>query len=258
MLPVAHSPTPSRVRIGRLLERGRKERAGGVRLVVRHEHVAALVVARETPIQLARGVELLLQPQGQSHQEELEAARRVGDVGLEDAVELEERLVVEGDQVELAGGDPAFLQAVVDGVLREVEVVLLAREALFLGGRDDAPVLDEAGGAVVVESGDSENVHLFRALPCSACRSRNTVRPAAPAPLVGTTARPPARKSLSSGLRSPPRAAPLHPGREEPSAARRAFSLAKSLQPPEEPSVARQGLSIAAPGFRARRRRPGE
>ena len=34
---------------------------------------------------------------------------------------------------------------------------MLAREALLLGGRDDATVLDEGGRAVVVERGEAEN-----------------------------------------------------------------------------------------------------
>ncbi len=38
--------------------------------------------------------------------------------------------------------------------------MLLAREALFLGGRDDAAVLDQRGRAVVVEAGNAKDTHV--------------------------------------------------------------------------------------------------
>ena len=155
---------------GRLLEGRREERAGPVRLVVGHEDVLALVRAREPLVELARHEELLLEPEGQAHQEQLEARRRVRDVGLEDAVELEERLVVEGDEVEVRSLDAGLLEAVVDRVLGERVVVLLARETLFLRGRDDPAVLHQAGRAVVVERRDAQDVHSL--VPCSHPRNR--------------------------------------------------------------------------------------
>ncbi len=135
----------------RLLEGRGEEGAGRVGLVVLGEDVAALVVAAEAAVELARRVELLLQPERQPHQEQLEAARRVGEVGLEQAVELQERLVVEGDVVEVTRRDAGFVEAVAHRVRGKVVVVLLAGEALLLRGRDDRPVAHQAGRAVVIE-----------------------------------------------------------------------------------------------------------
>ena len=140
---------------GRLVEGRREERAGRVRLVVLQEDVAARVAAAERPIELPWGIELLLEPERQSHEEQLEAAGREGRVGLEDAVKLEQRLVVERDEVEFFGADPAFRKAVVDRMAREARVVLPATEALFLCRRDDLPVNHQASSAVVVVRGDT-------------------------------------------------------------------------------------------------------
>jgi hypothetical protein len=126
------------------------------------EHEPAGVALVQPGSQLAWGVELLLEPQRKAHHEQLEAPRRVGDIGLEQAIELEQRLVVEGDVVEIILADAPFAEAVGDRVLREPVVVLLAREALFLGGGDDPTVLHQAGGAVVVVRRDPEDVHRSR------------------------------------------------------------------------------------------------
>jgi len=53
----------------------------------------------------------------------------------------------------------SFPQAVVDGMARESGIVFLAREALFLRGGNDDSIMHQAGGAVVIEGGDAENVH---------------------------------------------------------------------------------------------------
>ena len=44
-------------------------------------------------------------------------ARRDAEVGLEDALELEQRLVVEADVGQVLDGDPGLAQAVGDGVV---------------------------------------------------------------------------------------------------------------------------------------------
>jgi hypothetical protein len=47
--------------------------------------------------------------------------------------------------------DAGSLQTITQGMVRESGVVLLAGEALFLGGGDDASILNERGGTVVIE-----------------------------------------------------------------------------------------------------------
>ena len=89
---------------------------------------------------------------------ERQPARRRGGVGLEQPLELDERLLVEADEVELGRRDARLrvrqYATACDGKRR---VVLLAREALLLRRRDDAAVLDQAGGRVVVVGGDAED-----------------------------------------------------------------------------------------------------
>src|SRR4029450_5309473 len=100
-----------------------------------------------------------------------EAARCVGEIGLEQALELQERLVVEGDVVDVLKLDVGLVEAVLHGVLREARIVLLAREALLLRGADEMAVLDQRGGAVMIESRYAEHAHEgVRSLPRTACR----------------------------------------------------------------------------------------
>ena len=104
-------------------------------------------------------MELLLQPKRETHQEQLEARRRIGNVSLEKALELEQRLVVEHDQVELAARDLRLCEAILDRVLGETIVVLLSGKPFFLGRRDDVAVTNQGGSTIVIVSRDSENVH---------------------------------------------------------------------------------------------------
>jgi hypothetical protein len=101
--------------------------------------------------------QLLAQPHRDRHAEALEAARRESEIALEKALELEERLVVEGDQVHVRETDAGFAQAVRKRLRRELRVVFPAREALLLRCRDDPAVLHQRGGAVVVERGDPQD-----------------------------------------------------------------------------------------------------
>ena len=54
---------------------------------------------------------------------------------------------------------PAFPQAILQRAPREARVVLLAGEALLLGGRHDSSVHHQRGRAVVVERGETQNTH---------------------------------------------------------------------------------------------------
>jgi hypothetical protein len=49
-------------------------------------------------------------------------------------------------------------------MLGEIRVVLLAREPLLLSGRHDPAVLDDGGGAVVIEGRNPEDAHRLPAL----------------------------------------------------------------------------------------------
>ena len=115
-------------------------------------------VARRPALELAAQQvlqeQLLAQPDRDRHAERGETPRREREVGLEQALELQERLVVEHDMVERFRGDAGFFQAPGDGVVRKGRVVLPAGEARLLRRGHDAAVLDQRGRAVVVEGRD--------------------------------------------------------------------------------------------------------
>src|SRR5690242_1552156 len=76
--------------------------------------------------------ELLAQPERDRHAEALEPARRESEIALEQALELQKRLVVEGDEVDLRETHARLAQAVGKCLRGKMRVVLLAGEALLL------------------------------------------------------------------------------------------------------------------------------
>jgi hypothetical protein len=136
-------------------ERRGEERRGGVRLVVLGKHDGAPVPER--PRDQVRHPELLAEPRGNGAHEGREPTRSNGQVGLENAIELEKRLVVEGDAVKGVDAEARLAQTSPDGVFREAVVVLHPAEALLLGGGDDLPIAQQARSGVVVVRRDSEN-----------------------------------------------------------------------------------------------------
>src|SRR5215469_12077925 len=63
--------------------------------------------------------------------------------GRQDAIELAERLFKENDVVEIVPRNPARFKAVVNGFPGKIEVVLLARKSLLLGGRNKLAVANK-------------------------------------------------------------------------------------------------------------------
>jgi hypothetical protein len=61
--------------------------------------------------------------------------------------------------VDVAQTRASFPQAIFDGMTRKAFVEFLAREALLLRRGHDVAILDQRGGAVVVERGDTEEPH---------------------------------------------------------------------------------------------------
>ena len=88
---------------GGLVERAREERAGGMALVVIREDDRRLDACAQALPDDRGQMQLLLQPDRHRHAEALEARRREREVGLEQPLELAQRLFVERDVVEIAG-----------------------------------------------------------------------------------------------------------------------------------------------------------
>jgi len=104
--------------------------------------------------------QFFLQPDRDRLAERLKAARREGEIGLEQALEFEERLFVEHDVIEFGRLDVISGKTIANRGAGKIRVVLAACEALFLGGGDDLAVHQQCGGAVVVECRDAENAQL--------------------------------------------------------------------------------------------------
>jgi hypothetical protein len=136
-----------------LLERRGEERAGRVGLVMLAVDYLS-VVAQLLP-ELAVGIELLLDPERTGHEERAEAPRGGGEVGLQNPLELEQRLVVEPHELQLAWLDARRAQTILHRARGERRVALLAGEPLLLRRGEDLPVAEQAGGAVVIEGGDA-------------------------------------------------------------------------------------------------------
>src|SRR5688572_6357570 len=102
-------------------------------------------------------MELLFEPDRNRLEERAKTRRGECEIGLEQPLEFEHRLVVKAHVVELPRSESRLPQAVIHGVLRKLRVVLFARESLFLRGGNDLAVDDERRGRVVVERGNAEN-----------------------------------------------------------------------------------------------------
>src|SRR6267142_2968034 len=106
-----------------------------------------------------RDPELLPQPHRHRLGEGTEPSWKCRQIGREEPLELQERLVVEPHVVQILRFDLPRLETVLDGLMGEPLIVLLPCEA-FLGGRcHQASILNEAGGGVMIETGNTQNVH---------------------------------------------------------------------------------------------------
>src|SRR5438034_8580639 len=76
--------------------------------------------------------QLFFHPQWACHPELREPAGRNAEIGLENALELEEGLVIEADICQVRGPNLGRLETVPDGVPRKRGVALRTGEALFL------------------------------------------------------------------------------------------------------------------------------
>ena len=95
---------------GRLVERRRIERGGRVAQVVlaeirRSAQSKSGSTASSSSVEQRLLEQLLAQPQRQRHPERCEAARAIGEIGLEQPLELEKWLVVEDDAVDVLEPD---------------------------------------------------------------------------------------------------------------------------------------------------------
>src|SRR5262245_58195213 len=85
-----------------------------------------------------------------------------GRVARHDALELQQRLLVEDDVVQVVRVEVGGHETVVGRAQRQAGIVLESRKALFFGGRNQLTVAQQARSSVVVEAGQSEDVQNWR------------------------------------------------------------------------------------------------
>src|SRR4030095_1970468 len=149
---------------GRLLERAAEERRSGVRLVVPAEEDVPLE-ARDALFDHLRHLEFLLNPEGNRPLERPIALERILQIRLEEPTEGQDGVVVVGDAAQIGRLDACFLQAESDGGGGEALITLAAGKPLLLGRRDQLPIPQEAGRAVVIEGGDPQDISRHQGLP---------------------------------------------------------------------------------------------
>ena len=143
---------------GRLVEWRTVEGTGGVREVVlakedlRRLHAESLLDQPFDP-------ELIGEPGDHGLAEDLMGAGEELEARDQQALELHEWLFEEDHVVEVGSARLAHPQAEIDRMLRELIIVLLAREPLLLGCRDQPAVAEECRRRVVEVARDTENVH---------------------------------------------------------------------------------------------------
>src|SRR5210317_110976 len=101
--------------------------------------------------------QLLLQPYRHRRDERCEATRRLGEITLEQSLELDPRLVIEDHGVELIKRETAPLQAVANRAPGERRVVAQPAESFLLGRSANVAVDHQRRGAVMVISRQSQD-----------------------------------------------------------------------------------------------------
>src|SRR5579871_1267283 len=149
----------------RILKRRRIKRARRMtHMMLGEKQLLLPVESRTQPLQLFMQQrflkQLLADPQRHCHLERSQSAWRIGEIRFEQPLELQERLVVKNNKIDIAERAAGLYQAILGRVRWKSGIVLLAREALLLRGRDNFAIAHQRRGAVVIKSGDSQNLHV--------------------------------------------------------------------------------------------------
>src|SRR6185369_10218873 len=143
-----------------------------MRLVVLREDNLAFVIELLTDDLLHP--DFLFDPDWNRFEEGLQPEGCVGQIRMENSVELYERLFVKRHVVNILDSDISLPQTIRHGLCRKICIMLLAREPLLLRCRHNHPVSHQAGCAIVVKGRDSEDVDLVSA-PCSGCQTHRVL-----------------------------------------------------------------------------------
>src|SRR5436305_15289790 len=85
-------------------------------------------------------------------------------IGFEDALEFDQRLLVKGHVVKIDWRDARLIQTIGNRLGGKSRVTFAAIKPLLLSCRDDLSVPDQGRGGIVIEGRDTKNVYGHR--PC--------------------------------------------------------------------------------------------
>src|SRR5215831_4448283 len=131
-----------------VFERRWEECTGRVRFMMLRIQKRPLVAPESVP-QIMVGVQLLLDPERAGHQERPKPFWGDTEIGLKDALELEQRLVVKNHVGEVLDRDLRLLQAETNRVPGKRVVALLACKTLLLRRCDDFAIAYQTRRTIV-------------------------------------------------------------------------------------------------------------
>ena len=140
-------------------------------------------------------IELFPQPPRQRTREGEPSARRHRKIGLQHPGELDDRLVIKDNGIQIRFGEARLFQAKRNGMPGKTFVVFLPAETFLLRGGDDVPVTQKRRRGVMVIGGDAENVPHVRG-----CYRNGYIRGASTEPPVNTITAANKRRSRTSGI----------------------------------------------------------
>src|SRR5437016_3402830 len=138
----------------RIVERTGEEGARGVTLMMADEHDGSRRWKRQLVADEMGNSQLLLEPKRNGRLESAKAPGCERDVRLEEAVEFQERLVIERNIIKIARCESSFRQTIGDCMFWKGVIMFDAGESFFLRGGNDVAVDDQRCGAIVVERRD--------------------------------------------------------------------------------------------------------
>ena len=143
----------------RLVERRWIKRTGRVRLVMfGKKNFTVSTQPRQLGTDGFAQIQFLAKPVGQDRGKRPPAAGRDGQIRFQQPRELQNGLVVKHHRVQLRSGQRGVLKAELNGQLREVGIVFLAREPFLLCGAEDFTVAHQGRRGIVIVGRDAENV----------------------------------------------------------------------------------------------------
>src|SRR6266404_3656232 len=99
-------------------------------------------------------IELLTEPGGQDRRKGAPAPGSDGEIRFQDASELKDGFVIEGNRIEFGRLQARLSEAEFNRVAGKIGVVLFARETLLLRSREDFAVVQHRGRGIMIKSGD--------------------------------------------------------------------------------------------------------